>query len=124
MDMTPIAWQVIALTPSDWSLNMITPFLSRSFRRIVHSEKEGKIVKNISAAQNLEVTPFISPPHFSIHRVCITRSKIAHGMFSVTKERSLKRPLQMTVTIMETTHKLRKVDQSPLMKRWWWCLQK
>ena len=64
MDMIPIAWQVIALTPSDWSLNMITPFLSRSFRRILHSEKEGKIVKNISAAQNLEVTPFIFTPLF------------------------------------------------------------
>ena len=47
--------QVIGLTPSDWPLTMVTPFLSRSYRIILHSEKEGKIVKNISAAQNLEV---------------------------------------------------------------------
>lgn len=47
--------QVIALTPSDWPLNMVAPFLSRSYRIILHSEKEGKIVKNISAAQNMEV---------------------------------------------------------------------
>lgn len=30
-------------------------FLSRSFRRTLHGQHEGKIIKNISAGQNLEV---------------------------------------------------------------------
>lgn len=36
---------------------MMTSFLSRSFRRTLHTQQEGKIVKNISAGQNLEVGP-------------------------------------------------------------------
>jgi len=37
---------------------MITPFLSHSLRRLLHAEQEGKILKNISAGQNLEVDLF------------------------------------------------------------------
>lgn len=48
-------FQVIALAPSEWPLNMISPFLCRSYGRVLHAEREGKIVKNISAWQNLEV---------------------------------------------------------------------
>ena len=33
----------------------MTSFLSRSFRRTLHAQHEGNIVKNISAGQNLEV---------------------------------------------------------------------
>ena len=50
--------QVISNVPSHWSLNMITPFLSHSLRRLLHAEQEGKILKNISAGQNLEVDRF------------------------------------------------------------------
>ncbi|KAF4618694.1 hypothetical protein D9613_009798 [Agrocybe pediades] len=46
---------VISLVPSDWPVNMMTSFLSRSFRRTLHTQYEGKIVKNISAGQNLAV---------------------------------------------------------------------
>ncbi|KAF8958169.1 hypothetical protein BDZ97DRAFT_1842909 [Flammula alnicola] len=46
---------VISLVPSNWPINMMTSFLSRSFRRTLHSQQEGKIIKNISAGQNLEV---------------------------------------------------------------------
>ncbi|KDR79882.1 hypothetical protein GALMADRAFT_61975 [Galerina marginata CBS 339.88] len=46
---------VISLVPSKWPVNMMTSFLSRSFRRTLHIQQEGKIIKNISAGQNLEV---------------------------------------------------------------------
>ncbi|KAJ3492453.1 hypothetical protein NLJ89_g11233 [Agrocybe chaxingu] len=46
---------VISLVPSSWPVNMMTSFLSQSFRRTLHAQHEGKIIKNISAGQNLEV---------------------------------------------------------------------
>ncbi|KAF9530289.1 hypothetical protein CPB83DRAFT_868731 [Crepidotus variabilis] len=46
---------VMSLVPSNWPLSMMTSFLSQSFRRTLHTEHEGKILKNISAGQNLEV---------------------------------------------------------------------
>ncbi|KJA17616.1 hypothetical protein HYPSUDRAFT_46248 [Hypholoma sublateritium FD-334 SS-4] len=46
---------VISAVPESWPVNMMTSFLSRSFRRTLHTQQEGKIVKNISAGQNLEV---------------------------------------------------------------------
>ncbi|KAF8155687.1 hypothetical protein B0H34DRAFT_714373 [Crassisporium funariophilum] len=46
---------VISLVPSNWPINTMTSFLSRSFRRTLHARQEGKIIKNISAGQNLEV---------------------------------------------------------------------
>ncbi|KAF8878476.1 hypothetical protein CPB84DRAFT_1817502 [Gymnopilus junonius] len=46
---------VISLVPANWPVNLMTSFLARSFRRTLHIQHEGKIVKNISAGQNLEV---------------------------------------------------------------------
>ncbi|GLB39648.1 putative vacuolar sorting protein 39 domain 2 [Lyophyllum shimeji] len=46
---------VIPLVPPDWPLNLMSSFLARSFRRTLHARHEGKIVKTISAGQNLEV---------------------------------------------------------------------
>ncbi|TFK48950.1 hypothetical protein OE88DRAFT_1633535 [Heliocybe sulcata] len=46
---------VISLVPPDWPLNLMSSFLTRSFRRSLHSMHEGQIVKNISMAQNTEV---------------------------------------------------------------------
>ncbi|PPQ88786.1 hypothetical protein CVT25_010472 [Psilocybe cyanescens] len=46
---------VISMVPSNWPVSMMSSFLSRSFRRTLHIQQEGKIVKNISAGQNLEV---------------------------------------------------------------------
>lgn len=57
------------MVPPNWPVNMMSSFLSRSFRRTLHSQQEGKIVKNISAGQNLEVcAPHMSPasPFFLI----------------------------------------------------------
>ena len=54
--------QVIELVPPLWPVNGMASFLVRSFRRTQHALLEGKIVKNISVGQNLEVTfpPFCS----------------------------------------------------------------
>ncbi|KIL67469.1 hypothetical protein M378DRAFT_191514 [Amanita muscaria Koide BX008] len=46
---------VISLVPPNWPLQVLSSFLARSFRRTVHLQREGTIVKNISAGQNLEV---------------------------------------------------------------------
>lgn len=46
---------VISTIPPEWPLRIVDSFLARSFRRIVHRKLEGRIVKNISAGQNLEV---------------------------------------------------------------------
>lgn len=46
---------VISLVPSNWPLSMMTSFLERSFRRTLHAQLEGNIIKNMSAGQNLEV---------------------------------------------------------------------
>ncbi|KAG6896421.1 hypothetical protein C0992_008386 [Termitomyces sp. T32_za158] len=49
------ALDVIPIVPPDWSLDLMSPFLVRSFRRTVHTRHEGKIIKTISSGQNLEV---------------------------------------------------------------------
>lgn len=46
---------VIPLVPPDWSLDVTSSFLTRSFRRLLHAKHEGQIVKAISTGQNLEV---------------------------------------------------------------------
>ncbi|KIM35684.1 hypothetical protein M413DRAFT_326838 [Hebeloma cylindrosporum] len=46
---------VIELVPPNWPVQMMASFLSRSFRRTLHGQHEGKLIKNISAGQNLEV---------------------------------------------------------------------
>jgi len=40
--------------PLDWPVSLMSTFLARSFRRNLHVEYEGKIIKNISVGQNLE----------------------------------------------------------------------
>lgn len=47
--------QVLPLVPSDWSLSVMSTFLTRSFRRTLHAQHEGQIVKAISSGQNLQV---------------------------------------------------------------------
>lgn len=47
--------QVVAMVPITWPLNVMSSFLSRSFRRTLHARHEQQLVKAISAGQNLEV---------------------------------------------------------------------
>ena len=49
-------WQVISLIPPEWPLRVLSTFLTRSFRRTLHTHHEGQIVKAISAGENLAVT--------------------------------------------------------------------
>ncbi|KAJ7449862.1 hypothetical protein FB451DRAFT_1530211, partial [Mycena latifolia] len=46
---------VIPIVPPKWPLKVMSSFLARSFRRTVHARQEGRIVKALSAGQNLEV---------------------------------------------------------------------
>jgi len=46
---------VIPMVPPQWPLKVMSSFLARSFRRTVHARQEGRIVKAISAGQNLDV---------------------------------------------------------------------
>jgi len=46
---------VISLVPPDWSLSVISSFLTRSFRRTLHERNEGQIVKALSSGLNLKV---------------------------------------------------------------------
>ncbi|KAJ7685236.1 hypothetical protein DFH06DRAFT_1357108, partial [Mycena polygramma] len=46
---------VIPTLPSKWPLKVMSSFLARSFRRTVHARQEGRIVRAISAGQNLDV---------------------------------------------------------------------
>lgn len=47
--------ETLSMVPSDWPVNAVSSSLSRSLRRLLHSQHEGMIVKNLSAGQNLEV---------------------------------------------------------------------
>ncbi|TDL25106.1 hypothetical protein BD410DRAFT_819897 [Rickenella mellea] len=47
---------VLALVPPDWPLNALSSFLARSFRRTLHTEHEGALVKAICEGQNLEIS--------------------------------------------------------------------
>lgn len=44
--------------PASWSLDLVSSFLSRSFRRSLHDVYEGQILKQLSAGQNLQVRRF------------------------------------------------------------------
>ncbi|KAF8878713.1 hypothetical protein BD779DRAFT_1676706 [Infundibulicybe gibba] len=46
--------EIVSVLPDRWPLNVTSSFLTRSFRRALHARHEGKIVKTISAGQNLE----------------------------------------------------------------------
>ena len=46
---------IIDLLPPSWPLHLLQDFLSRSFRRTLHAQHQGQLVKAISASQNLEV---------------------------------------------------------------------
>ncbi|KAF9010015.1 hypothetical protein BDQ17DRAFT_1347348 [Cyathus striatus] len=46
---------VISLVPATWPIRNMSSFLTRSFRRSLHSQHEGEMVKNISLGLNLEV---------------------------------------------------------------------
>ncbi|KAF8609093.1 hypothetical protein BDV93DRAFT_464075 [Ceratobasidium sp. AG-I] len=46
------AAQVLEAIPDSWSLDVISSFLERSFRRTVHDSHEGLILKHISTGQN------------------------------------------------------------------------
>ncbi|KAJ7219323.1 hypothetical protein GGX14DRAFT_591509 [Mycena pura] len=46
---------VIPMVPAEWPLRLMSSFMARSFRRTVHARQEGRIVKAISAGQNLDV---------------------------------------------------------------------
>ncbi|KAF7294878.1 hypothetical protein MIND_01025700 [Mycena indigotica] len=46
---------VMPLVPPKWPLTAVSSFLTRSLRRTVHARQEGRIVRALSAGQNLEV---------------------------------------------------------------------
>ncbi|TBU43879.1 hypothetical protein BD309DRAFT_959701 [Dichomitus squalens] len=46
---------VIGKIPPEWSLRILSTFITRSFRRTLHGRHEGQIVKAISQGQNLAV---------------------------------------------------------------------
>lgn len=46
---------ILDLLPPSWPLHLLQDFLSRSFRRTLHAQHQGQLVKAISASQNLEV---------------------------------------------------------------------
>lgn len=112
----PVTFQVISTVPSSWPVNMMSTFLSRSFRRTLHAQQEGKIIKNISAGQNLEVGPpgtqfyFIRPFWYVF---VFPRSKTGLGIFSETKVPSLRKPPTMT------TMKRKMVGRNRLTRRLW-----
>jgi Vacuolar sorting protein 39 domain 2 len=56
-DYLPIL-QIIPQMPATWSLDLVSSFLSRSFRRSLHEVYEGQILKQLSAGQNLQVRHF------------------------------------------------------------------
>ncbi|KAB5589981.1 hypothetical protein CTheo_6584 [Ceratobasidium theobromae] len=49
------AIQVLETIPDSWSLRVISSFLERSLRRTTHESREGMILKQISAGQNLAI---------------------------------------------------------------------
>ncbi|KAH7886861.1 hypothetical protein F5I97DRAFT_1806891 [Phlebopus sp. FC_14] len=46
---------IISLVPTSWPLHSLTPFLTYSFRYMLHTAHEAQIVKAISAGQNLSI---------------------------------------------------------------------
>ncbi|THH00928.1 hypothetical protein EW026_g1677 [Hermanssonia centrifuga] len=48
--------EVVDLIPSEWPVQFLSSFVSRSLRRTLHARHEGQIVKAISASQNLAVS--------------------------------------------------------------------
>ncbi|OBZ67658.1 Transforming growth factor-beta receptor-associated protein 1 [Grifola frondosa] len=46
---------VVSLIPPEWPLRILSTFLTRSFRRTLHAQHQGQIVKAISAGENLAV---------------------------------------------------------------------
>ncbi|ESK88536.1 transforming growth factor-beta receptor-associated protein 1 [Moniliophthora roreri MCA 2997] len=46
---------VLSIVPPEWPIQLTSSFLARSFRRRLHQCHEGRILKAISAGQNLEV---------------------------------------------------------------------
>ncbi|KAG8821387.1 hypothetical protein FRC19_007855 [Serendipita sp. 401] len=50
------AEEITQLMPSSWSLDLVSSFFERSFRRSLHASSEGQILKQLSAAQNLQTS--------------------------------------------------------------------
>ncbi|KAL0068079.1 hypothetical protein AAF712_004739 [Marasmius tenuissimus] len=46
---------VLSIVPEEWPVQLMSSFLTRSFRRRLHCSHEGHILKAIAAGQNLEV---------------------------------------------------------------------
>jgi hypothetical protein len=47
--------QIVSIVPQTWPVASLSSFLGRSLRRNVHASFEGKILKAITAGQNLQV---------------------------------------------------------------------
>ncbi|CAK5277401.1 unnamed protein product [Mycena citricolor] len=47
--------EVLPVVPEHWSVQVMSSFLSRSFRRTVHAQNEGRIVKALANGQNMRV---------------------------------------------------------------------
>ncbi|KAF5391626.1 hypothetical protein D9757_002402 [Collybiopsis confluens] len=46
---------VIQMLPASWPLNLLSSFISRSFRRTLHTSHEGQILKMVALAENWDV---------------------------------------------------------------------
>lgn len=49
------AGKVMELLPGDWSLDILSNFLTRSIRSNLHENLEGQIVKNLRKSESLQV---------------------------------------------------------------------
>ncbi|KAL9596346.1 MAG: hypothetical protein Q9219_005863 [cf. Caloplaca sp. 3 TL-2023] len=47
--------QVVELIPESWSVELVSGFLTGSFRRLVHDKHEAMVVKALSGAENLQI---------------------------------------------------------------------
>jgi hypothetical protein len=48
--------RVLEIMPDDWPLDVVSSFLQRSLRRQLHEQASWRILKSISAGQNLEIS--------------------------------------------------------------------
>jgi hypothetical protein len=82
----PVTFQVISTVPSSWPVNMMSTFLSRSFRRTLHAQQEGKIIKNISAGQNLEVGPRYPVLFYTTFLICFWLSQVKDRTWDILRD--------------------------------------
>jgi hypothetical protein len=83
VSLTRVLVQIITMVPLDWPVNAVSTFLSRSLRRLLHSQHEGMIIKNLSAGQNLEASRPTDPRD---DRLLMTPSQVADRTWAIIRE--------------------------------------